>query len=139
MSRILKILRNNKGITLIELTIVLTILAIIGAIVVPNFFGITDRARARSDIQSTVIIRNAFELYRLERGSAPAGANANAVLETLYGAGFLSSPLTDDDPQTNEAVWVLEDGAIMLTLPNGIFSSVSSSLSDHERSVLTNP
>ena len=95
-------IKNNKGFTLLELLIALAILAIIAAILIPNFFATTDRARLRSDIQSARVIQNAIELYRAERGLAPDG-NMTTILESLTEAGFLRAAYTDI--QTEGAVW----------------------------------
>jgi len=94
--------KNNMGFTLLELLIALAILAIIAAILIPNFFATTDRARLRSDIQSARVIQNAIELYRAERGSSPTG-EIGAVLTSLTSAGFLRARYTDI--QTEGAVW----------------------------------
>jgi type II secretory pathway pseudopilin PulG len=96
-------MRNESGITLMELTIVLAILAIIAAILIPAFLNTTDRARLRSDIQSARVIHNAMELYRAERGRAVSGANMEAILNTLRTAGYLEARHTDI--QTTDARW----------------------------------
>ena len=97
-------MKNKSGFTLIELTVVLAILAIIAAILIPTFLITTDRARLRGDIQTARIIQNAIELYAVERGSLPAGANINAMIQTLITAGYL--PNRDIDTQTRNASWV---------------------------------
>jgi len=102
---------STKGFTLLELLIALAVLAIIAAILIPNFFATTDRARLRSDVQSTRVIQNAMELYRAERGDYPAptaatsgGAtnNAQAIVNHLAVTGFLSD---NSEPQSDLAVW----------------------------------
>jgi len=95
--------KTKKGFTLLELLIALAILAIIAAILIPNFFATTDRARLRSDIQSARVIQNAIELYRAERGAAPTG-DMNTILTNLQASGFLRARYTDI--QTEGAVWV---------------------------------
>jgi len=57
---------KNAGLTLVELIIVLAVIAIIGAIIVPQFMQTTDLARLRSDIQSARVIQNAVELASME-------------------------------------------------------------------------
>ena len=96
--------KKNKGFTLLELLIALAILAIIAAILIPNFFATTDRARLRSDIQSARVIQNAIELYRAERGTIPSGDNMAGMLESLTTSGFLRA--RDADIQTEGATWV---------------------------------
>ena len=96
---------TKKGFTLMELTIVLAILAIIAVILIPTFLNTTDRARLRSDIQSARAIQNAMDLYRAERNPISTwGANVTTeLLRDLYRAGYFSveNPL----PQTEGAAW----------------------------------
>ena len=105
-------MKKQKGFTLMELTIVLAILAIIAAILIPVFFHTTDRARLRGDIQSARVIYNAMALYRAERGQDAARNNENnsaadmaTVLNRLRAAGFTT--VTPTDTQTDGAVWAL--------------------------------
>ena len=100
---------NTKGITLIELIIVLAVLAILAAVLIPNFFNVTDRARLRSDIQSARVIHNAMELYRLERGTQLSGDMA-VILDTLRTAGFISNRTANI--QTANAHWRVGDGLV---------------------------
>jgi len=93
----------KKGFTLMELTIVLAILAIIAAILVPLFLRTTDRARLRSDVQSAIVIQNAMDLYRLERNRPVAGANAAEQLTNLVNADYINPRNTT--PQTDGAFW----------------------------------
>ncbi len=50
---------NNKGFTLIELIVVITILAILVAVVVPSYIGYRDKAR------TTVCLSNCVQLERM--------------------------------------------------------------------------
>lgn len=98
-------MKTNKGLTLMELTIVLAVLAIIGLILSPMFTQTTDRARLRSDIQSAQVIQNAMDLYRVERGRSVVGANMEEVLTRLNIAGMLSAQV--EDIQTEDAEWIM--------------------------------
>ena len=93
-----------SGFTLMELTIVLALLAIIAAVLIPLFLTTTDRARLRSDIQSVRVIQNAMDLYRVERGRAVTGNDAETILRNLSVAGYLD--LRNPDPQTENAEWI---------------------------------
>jgi len=97
----------KSGFTLMELTIVLAVLAIIAAILVPLFLRTTDRARLRSDIQSARVIQNAMDLYRVEQGLPVAGGTivVDDVLNALQQAGYLNP--RNSRTQTEGAVWVI--------------------------------
>ena len=99
-------MKNKSGFTLIELTVVLAILAILAAILIPTFLLTTDRARLRGDIQTARTIQNAIDLYTVERGDMPAGTGAaiDARIARLISEGYL--PNRDVAPQTQGAQWV---------------------------------
>ncbi|MCL2405686.1 MAG: prepilin-type N-terminal cleavage/methylation domain-containing protein [Defluviitaleaceae bacterium] len=129
---------SNKGFTLIELLIALAIIAIIAAILIPNFFVTTDRARLRSDIQSARVIQSAVELYRAERGRAPVG-DMNTILTSLTTAGFLRARYTDI--QTEGAVWARDDDlgvVVNISASPANIHSIYSSLPDAERLFVIN-
>ena len=102
---------NKKGITLIELIIVLAVLAILAAVLIPNFFNVTDRARLRSDIQSARVINNAMELYRIENNKA-LPSSVTDILKELKDGGYLSNKNTDT--QTAGADWKLDNNKIVV-------------------------
>lgn len=125
-------MKKNSGITLVELVVVLAVIAIISAIVVPNFFGMTEGARLRADIQSTIVLRNAFELYRLQN----PGSNYNdivTILNELYRRDFLSSQLIE--PQTDDAYWQVLGNNIILNIPLDIYNSHGNILTSQELAV----
>jgi len=97
-------MQKEKGFTLIELTIVLAILAIIAAILIPTFLTITDRARLRGDIQSARVIQNAMELYRVERGRVVSGTTMTDRINNLSEAGYIEA--RNARTQTQDAQWV---------------------------------
>ncbi len=103
----------KNGFTLIELVIVLAIMAILGAIAVPNFTNTSFKARLKADIQSARVIDNAKDLYENETGNIFTG-NAEAVINTLVANGYLKRSYT---PQTSAAVWEL-DGIIKVNITN---------------------
>jgi general secretion pathway protein G len=62
---------RQSGFTLIEIMVVVVILAVLGALVVPNILGKVDKARvtaAQTDIKS---IGTALDLYRLDNFKYP--------------------------------------------------------------------
>src|SRR5471030_298975 len=72
---ILEVTMRNRhsGFTLIEIMVVVVILAVLGALVVPNILGKVDTARitaAKTDIKSIGV---ALDLYRLDNFKYPTG------------------------------------------------------------------
>jgi len=68
-----------QGFTLVELLIVTIILAILAAIVVPQFTATTDDARASAYDSNLSGLRSAVELYRQQHGAYPGNVAATAA------------------------------------------------------------
>lgn len=64
----------NKGFTLIELLVAISIIAVLTAILLPNFIGTRERAADTKKIQDAVAIKNALRLYYNDNQSYPVGA-----------------------------------------------------------------
>ncbi|MCL1884705.1 MAG: type II secretion system GspH family protein [Defluviitaleaceae bacterium] len=123
--------KNSKGLTLMEITIVLAIMAIIALIVVPIFFTTTDRARLRADIQSARVIQNAIDLHRVERGyHAEGGTNISELIENLSEVGYINA--RNITVQTDSADWVVDSTV-------GIMVDISSSPSEIYEAYLSLP
>lgn len=130
--------RKNKGFTLMELTIVLALLAIIAAVLIPLFLTTTDRARLRSDIQSARVVQNAMDLYRVERGRRVAGGNDGAlIVQNLQNAGYLDT--RNAVPQTEGAIWrFCDDEGFRVDIsdsPSGV-QSAADNLTEAEQSMI---
>jgi len=89
-------LRNERGFTLIELLIVVAIIAILAAILIPNFL----RARAQSQFAASKgnlkNLATALESYFVDRGSYPA-----ALIDLAAGQAYLRA--VPNDPCSNTA------------------------------------
>jgi general secretion pathway protein G len=69
----------QRGFTLVELLIVVIILAILAAIVVPQFAVSTDEAKV-SSLESTLVnMRGAIDLYYRQHGKYPSAAAATGA------------------------------------------------------------
>ncbi len=69
----MRFLKNERGLTLIEVMLVVIILGVLVALVVPQFSGRTEQARraaASADIRAN--IATAIELYYLDNGVYPS-------------------------------------------------------------------
>ena len=64
-------LRRTRGFTLIEIIVVITIMAIMAALIVPRVVGRTDDARIAAARQDIATLMNALKLYRLDNGRYP--------------------------------------------------------------------
>ncbi|MFQ5631789.1 MAG: type II secretion system major pseudopilin GspG [bacterium] len=68
----MKTLRDESGLTLIEVMLVVIIIGVLIALVVPQFSGRTEQARkaaAKADIQANIAV--ALEMYYLDNGAYP--------------------------------------------------------------------
>jgi prepilin-type N-terminal cleavage/methylation domain-containing protein len=100
-------MKKNSGLTLMEITIVLAIIAIIAAILIPVFLQTTDRARLRADIQSAEVIQNAVNLYRVERGRQVTGfPDVELMINHLVSTGRLNQ--RNVRIQTYRARWITD-------------------------------
>ncbi len=71
--------QRMKGFTLVELLIVVIILAILAAIVVPQFTATTDDARQAAFDSNLAALRSSVELYRQQHGDYPGAVAATAA------------------------------------------------------------
>lgn len=87
--RQIRIARSVKGITLIELLIVIAVVGILAAIASPIYTNYITRAR-RSDAKTALEqVRAAQEMWRAEKGcyaNTGGAAAAMALLQTTFGA-----------------------------------------------------
>lgn len=121
-----KHLKNQKGLTLVELLAVIVILAIIAAIAVPSIGNIIDNSRYNAVKADGVNVLNAANLYFVENSSAPS-----VTVVDLKAAGYLDSAGKIPDAATsivtkNTGGNTLATGAITYTGSQTVtFSSAS--------------
>ena len=117
-------IKKDGGFTMMEMIIVLAIIAVIGAIILPNLVGATDKARVKSDVESARVITNAIDLYNAENAT-PLDSDPKVMIQELNDGGYLKN--TSQIPQTPKAEWYYNSAADIFQL-NITISGVSDSI-----------
>ncbi len=81
--------RSERGFTLIEIMVVVTILAILIALVAPKMVGRTDQARRVSTKAQIKNIEGALQLYKLDNGVYPSTEQGLEALVDLPTIGVI--------------------------------------------------
>jgi general secretion pathway protein G len=105
-------IRRTGGFTLIEIIVVITIMAIMAALIVPRVVGRTDDARIAAARQDIATLMNALKLYRLDNGRYPTtdqGLRAlvekptvDPIPQNWKAGGYLDSTTVRKDPWGND-------------------------------------
>ena len=80
----MEILTKKSGFTLVELLVVMSIIATLVAILLPNFMGARDRAKDAQKIQDAYAIKNALRMYYNDNQAYPTPNGTNPVDLTGY-------------------------------------------------------
>ena len=99
----------QRGFTLVELLIVVIILAILAAIVVPQFAVSTDEAKVSSLDSTLVNMRGAIDLYYRQHGKYPSAATA--VPAAGCGTGTKGAGAADSDTAFREQLSMYTNAA----------------------------
>ena len=100
-----------RGFTLVEVLLVLIILVIIGSIVVPNLFGVKDKADIDAARAQVHAMGTVMDIYRLDMNKYPAAikdlneAPSDGALADKWNGPYLKSAMKSD-PWGNEYQYV---------------------------------
>lgn len=116
---------KNKGITLVELIVVIAVLALLAAIAVPRVVGLIERARLANDQATVRILNGVTTVYRLDSNSQDPFLDGDKtdieLMEILVDSKFLSSVVT---PQSKDATfaWLMDDRRWYLLLGESFYT-----------------
>ena len=87
ISRVRENLKKSRkgGYTLVELMVVVAVIAILAAIAMPQFLSAADRARNAKETADIQIIKNATQLYMIDKN-----VDTPPTVENLYKEGYLT-------------------------------------------------
>lgn len=99
--------RKNDGFSLVELLVVISIIAVLSAVLMANFMGARERARDSQKIQDLYALKNALRLYYNDHQSYP-GENddvsfdlaediGSSYMTTISGIGYTYERRNDGD------------------------------------------
>jgi len=118
VNKLRKMLRNEKGFTLVELLAVIVILGIIGAIAVPSIAGVIENSKKDAHIANAQSLLEAARLYDVSDDIENTGGTVK--YSTLKTNGFIDeidapsgSGAYDDDSEVdldNNKVILYDDG-----------------------------
>lgn len=86
----MKCFKSESGFTMVELIIVVAIMGIIGAVLVPEFSRLSEKARIATDISSVKAIQRQVDRYKVEFGNYP-GNTAEDIMIALVDKDYIDS------------------------------------------------
>ncbi len=107
----IKLLKNKKGFTLIELIVVIAILGILAIITIPNISGFTDKAKETADIAAAETIAKAISILVAE------GTISDTETITYDGSKF--DEYNEDIMKLVDKIKFNREGSITFTIEDG--------------------
>lgn len=86
-----KLLKNAKGLTLVELLAVIVILGIVAAIAIPAISGTIEKSKKNADAASVKMIQEAAIRYAIDNDYTSVVKADGDIATKLVGGGYLSN------------------------------------------------
>jgi general secretion pathway protein G len=95
---------QGKGFSLVEMLAIITILAIISAIIVPRWVRSSEAAKVKLDHHNRAVINTAVDRWYVEKGAWPAPDLSDIAADPVYfPQGLPSNPVSKAGYQLNPA------------------------------------
>lgn len=99
---------RNRGFTIVELLIVIVVIAVLAAITVTAYNGVSERSRTSARLSAVRSIQKALEVYKTTNGVYPAataiGANQPAGFSPAFGSVSYEYSVATNDSWMNNLV-----------------------------------
>ena len=107
ISRVRENLKKSRkgGFTLVELMVVVAVIAILAAIAMPQFLSAADRARNAKETADIQIIKNATQLYMIDKN-----VDTPPTVENLYKEGYLTEHVKTAKDKEYTITYVVVNG-----------------------------
>lgn len=139
--------KDQQGFSLLELILVITVMAIIGAVIVPQFGTIATKARLTADITSLKTIQQQLDIYHLDTGKMPVGSTTHNIginegaIEALCNHNYLDERYLDENKfvlQTESAACKYDSTVehYVLVVPEAIYNQLQTEDSNKDTWVM---
>ncbi|MCK1996565.1 prepilin-type N-terminal cleavage/methylation domain-containing protein [Psychrobacillus psychrodurans] len=126
MKKMRKLLKNEKGLTLIELLAVIVILAIVAAIAVPSIGNIIENSRYNAVKADATNVMNAAQLYFTDNPKETSATIENLKENYLESEGKIEDgTVTKDNPNTLQAGPIIYSGDKKVTFNNATLKQIN--------------
>lgn len=129
MKNIKKLITNNRGITLIEILVVLAIMSLLGSIVATRVAGYLDEAKVKTTKTQIKTLEQALQLYKADNDYFPTTEQGLQALiekptvgnisESYRIGGYLDKKKLPLDPWKQPYIYICEDGEKFTILSHG--------------------
>lgn len=108
---------NNKGFSLVELIIVIAIMAVLIAVLAPQYMRFIERGRAASDRDNVKAIQGALEVYYVDPTDSTKLLTNNTVVTLNRGAAATCTGATDAVNEALQTAGLIQAGQTFANLP----------------------